>query len=130
MNDLGITPLRALAAPAEGTAGVILGYPENRGFTSTAARFSDERTVRAQDIYSRGDFERDVTSFRGLVRHGNSGGPVVDGDGHVITTVFAATVGEKVEGGYGVPNTLAAAALKGAVEVPSDRVVSTGSCVS
>ena len=45
--------------------------------------------------------------IRGLIRHGNSGGPVVDGSGHVLSTVFAASVGEKVAGGYGIPNDLA-----------------------
>ena len=35
--------------------------------------------------------ERPITSLRGLVRSGNSGGPMVDGAGRVVTTVFAAT---------------------------------------
>ena len=32
-----------------------------------------------------------MTALRGLVRSGNSGGPMVDGDGRVVTTIFAAT---------------------------------------
>ncbi len=127
---LDIEPLRALAHVERDTAGVLLGYPENQGFSATAARFSDERNVRAQDIHGQGDFDRLVTSFRGTVRHGNSGGPVVDGDGRVMTTVFASTVGEKVAGGYGVPNSMAMSTLERAVTVPSDRVVSTGGCIT
>ena len=35
---------------------------------------------------------RDVLSLRGLIRPGNSGGPVVDSAGHVVGVVFAASV--------------------------------------
>ena len=63
-----------------------------------------------------------MTALRGLVRSGNSGGPMVDGEGRVVTTIFAATTsGER--GGYGVPNTVVERAL-GQVGGP----VSTGPC--
>lgn len=130
VGGLELTPLRTREDVPEGEAAVVLGYPENRGFTATAARFSDERTVKGQDIYGAGQYERRVTSFRGLVRHGNSGGPVVDGDGVVLSTVFASTVGESAAGGYGVPNDLALDALRQAKQVPSNKVVRTGPCVS
>ena len=48
-----------------------------------------------------------MTALRGLVRPGNSGGPMVDGDGRVVTTVFAATT-RGPRGGYGVPNAVVA----------------------
>ena len=38
------------------------------------------------------------------MRPGNSGGPLVDDRGQVLTTVFAATVDSSVRGGYGVAN--------------------------
>ena len=44
---------------------------------------------------------REVTALSGLVRHGNSGGPVVNRSGQVEATVFAARIGSKA--GYGVP---------------------------
>jgi hypothetical protein len=40
-----------------------------------------------------------VTTLRGTLRHGDSGGPVVDGNGAVETVVFASRVGG---GGFGV----------------------------
>jgi S1-C subfamily serine protease len=56
------------------------------------------------------------------VRSGNSGGPMVDGRGRVVTTVFAATT-TGPRGGYGVPNATVRRALDGA-----NAPVSTGPC--
>lgn len=130
VEGLDLAPLKTIGNVQSGKAAVVLGYPEHSGFTATAARFSDERVVKGEDIYGAGTHRRLVTSFRGRVRHGNSGGPVVDGDGRVLTTVFASTVGERVEGGYGIPNSLTFDALALAKRVPSDKVVRTGPCVS
>jgi S1-C subfamily serine protease len=63
-----------------------------------------------------------VTAVSGLVRHGNSGGPVVDGSGRVVATVFAATAGGG-RSGYGVPDSIVRSAL-GRVRGPVD----TGPC--
>ena len=57
------------------------------------------------DAYGRGPVRRLLTPLRGLVRPGNSGGPLVGTDGSVLTTVFAGTVGRHPRGGYGVANT-------------------------
>ena len=48
-------------------------------------------TVASQDSYGRGPVERRMTPFRGEVRGGNSGGPVIGEDGEVLTTVFASS---------------------------------------
>ena len=66
-----------------------------------------------QDAYGRGPVRRAITSLRGRVRLGNSGGPVVDGDGRVLATIFAASVSD---GGRprasAVPNSVVADALR------------------
>jgi S1-C subfamily serine protease len=54
---------------------------------------------------------RKITAFRGLVRSGNSGGPVVDGDGRVLATVFAASIGGARRTGFGVPDSIVRDAL-------------------
>jgi S1-C subfamily serine protease len=90
--------------PQSGTPGAILGFPENGPYDVRAARLGATRRVFTQDAYGRGPVERAVAALRGTVRSGNSGGPVVDGHGRVLTTVFAATRGSAVRGGYGVPN--------------------------
>ncbi|MCW2972030.1 MAG: Colicin production protein [Thermoleophilia bacterium] len=129
VDDLGLRVLPRIDTPKSGTAGVIIGYPEHHGLLAIAARYSDERRVRGDDIYGGHASERTISSFRGLVRHGNSGGPVVDDEGRVLTTVFAATIGEKLLGGYGVPNSLVEAALGPARKVPRNFGVRTGDCV-
>ena len=75
------------------------------------------------DAYGRGPIERRVTTLRGRVRHGNSGGPAVDAQGRVQATIFAARIGSA--SGYGVPTAIvrARARRRGA------RAVSTGPCV-
>ena len=67
---------------------------------------------------------RRIVTLRGVVRPGNSGGPVVDGDGHVVTTIFASSRGGP-RGGYGVPNDVVARAVQTA-----SGPVSTGQCAA
>jgi S1-C subfamily serine protease len=93
-----------LAADAPpGRSAAVLGFPHNGGYDVRAARLGATRRVISQDAYGRGPVTRSMLSFRGLVRHGNSGGPLVDGQGRVAGTVFAATSGGR-RGGFAVPN--------------------------
>jgi hypothetical protein len=109
-------------APA-GTSAAILGFPLNGPFDVEPARLGSTTAVRTEDAYGRGPITRQITSLRGLVRSGNSGGPVVDGSGRVVTTVFAATVGGPQKAGFGVPDSIVAGAL-GKANGP----VGTGPC--
>jgi len=77
------------------------------------ARLGTTAEVTSQDAYGRGPIRREMTAFRGEVRSGNSGGPVVDRDGRVLTTVFGAEQRSGPPGGLGVPNDVAAEALRG-----------------
>ena len=74
------------------------------------------------DAYGRGPIARRVTTLRGVVRRGNSGGPAVDSAGRVQTTVFAARLGS--DSGYGVPAESVRRALAGATAARGlDRAV-------
>ena len=64
----------ALAEPGEGRPVAILGYPENGPFSATAGRIGQTATVLTDDAYGRGPIQRRVTTLRGRVRTGNSGG--------------------------------------------------------
>lgn len=129
-NDLAVlrvpSDLPALASarhPVRGQKAAILGYPEDGPFTVTPGRFGDTRNVISQDAYGDGPIERRISSLRGHVRSGNSGGPVVSASGRVLGTVFAATTGKGAKGGYAVPNDLVRGALADAT-----HPVSTGPC--
>ena len=124
---LGLPALSLAGSPASGTGGAILGYPENGPFDGEPARIGRTQEVRTQNAYGQGPVTRLLTPLRGLVRPGNSGGPVVDGSGHVLTTVFAATVGARGHGGYGVANDTVGSLLR-RVGGGSGPEVATGPC--
>jgi S1-C subfamily serine protease len=129
--ELGLAPLSLAADPASGTAGAILGYPENGPFDVQPGRIGRTQTVITQNAYGQGPVSRLLTPLRGLIRPGNSGGPLVDVDGHVLTTVFAATVHSSPRGGYGVANDTVATVLRQAgASVREGSQVSTGACAA
>ena len=119
-NDLAILRVDGLGLPAlglprqvvKGTAAAVLGYPENGPFTVSAARVGSTGEVVSEDSYGRGPVQRRMTPFRGQVESGNSGGPAVDSDGRVLTTVFAAERGRGRPGGLGVPDEIVRKALE------------------
>jgi S1-C subfamily serine protease len=113
-------------APGPGVSAAILGFPENGPYDVRAARLGQTRAVVSQDAYGKGPVTRQMTTFRGVVRPGNSGGPVVDTAGRVLATVFAKSTGSTRAGGYGVPNAIVRQVLDGAVG--KGRAISTGPC--
>lgn len=131
-NDVAVLRVPTLAAPAlpiaedppSGTAGAVLGFPLDGPYRVRPARLGGTVEARTQDAYGRGPVRRRITVFSGTVRPGNSGGPIVDGDGRVLATVFAATR-RAGRGGYGVPNDVVARAVETA-----SGPVSTGPCTA
>lgn len=123
--DASGTPALGLVEdPAQGTSGAVLGFPENGPFDVRAARIGATRSALSRDAYGRGPVQRPITTFRGLVRSGNSGGPLVDGDGRVIGTVFASATEARQPEGFAVPNAVVADAL-----AQASGSVDTGPCV-
>jgi S1-C subfamily serine protease len=129
-NDIAVLRVAGLTAPPleqteprSGSAVAILGYPENGPLTAKPGLAGRTSTVLSVDAYGRGPVRRRITSLRGLVRSGNSGGPLVDSAGRVVGTVFAA----RIEGGagYAVPPDVVDDALARSRAGP----VSTGDCV-
>ena len=131
VEGLDLPRLSLAGQPPSGRAGAILGYPEDGPFNVEPGRIGRTQTVLTQDAYGRGPVSRLLTPLRGLVRPGNSGGPLVDADGRVLATVFASTVGGSSHGGYGVANATVATALADA-NAPSVLTgeVDTGPCTS
>ena len=90
-----------LAEPDRGTPVALVGYPQNGPLTRTPGRLGGTRKVLSRDAYGSGPVSRQVTTIRGLVEPGSSGGPGIDAQGRVRTTVFARRPRER--GGYGIP---------------------------
>ena len=126
-SRIGGTTLRMVRDPRAGTTGAILGYPRNGPFDARAARIGAARSVVSQDAYGQGPVQRQMTPVRGLLRPGNSGGPVVDARGNVLTTVFASSRNTATPGGYGVPNPVVERILERTV-AGGGATVSTGPC--
>ena len=132
-NDLAVlsvpglegTALRVASGTRKGASAATIGYPGGGPLTLSPARLGRTGTVQSQDSYGRGPVERQMTPFRGEVRGGNSGGPVVSEEGEVLTTVFASSVSSGGSSGLGVPNRIVEGALSG----PLDGA-STGPCAA
>jgi S1-C subfamily serine protease len=120
VDGLRARPL-PLTGPREGEPVAIIGYPEGGPLTAAAGRIGQTRAVVSEDAYGEGRVLRRLTSFRGEVRQGNSGGPAVNDRGQVETTVFASRLGSS--GGFGVPADVVRRAL-----ASTRGVVSTGEC--
>jgi len=127
LDDQGRDPLsfRTSAEQGEGTA--VLGYPEDGPYDVQAARIRAEQRLRSPDIYGNGSVIREVYSVRGLIRPGNSGGPLVASDGQVVGVVFAASVTD-AETGYALTaEQVAEAAARG---ITNSDTVGTGGCAA
>jgi S1-C subfamily serine protease len=120
--DADLAPLTLAPRSSSGTGAAVLGYPENGPYTATPARLGTTRAVITEDAYGRGPIRRTLTSLRGSVRSGDSGGPVVDSRGRVLATVFASTTSGPA-GGFAVPNGV----VEGALERTASPV-DTGPC--
>ncbi len=136
-NDVAILRVPGLQAPAlslapsnpqPGTAAAILGYPQDGPFNAEPGRIGQTLTVDTENAYGQGPIKRLVTQLLGLVRPGNSGGPMVDASGRVDATVFAAVTSGSSGGGFAVPNSLVRDQLR--LAESRGAAVSTGPCSS
>ena len=111
------------AGAGDGVA--VLGYPEDGPYDVQPARIRSEQRLRSPDIYGGGTVIREVYSLRGLIRPGNSGGPIVSSRGDVVGVVFAASVNDHDTGSALTAEQVAEAA---ATDVTASDEVDTGDC--
>jgi S1-C subfamily serine protease len=126
VDGLGLSPL-PLAAPRLGEAAAVIGFPQNGPLDVRPARTGATQRVYSGDAYNRGPVERVVTSFRVYVRPGNSGGPAVNADGEVVSTIFASRT-DSNRAGYGIPSQIVRRHLQ--LAAGREAPVSTGECAA
>ncbi|AXT86240.1 serine protease [Aeromicrobium sp. A1-2] len=125
VNGLNIPSLNFDTSGKAGDSAAILGFPENGPFDARAARIRNEMRLRSPDIYDRGQVVRETFSVRGLVRSGNSGGPLVSEGGDVLGVIFAASITDDSTGYALTAKQVADDARAG---VAASKQVSTGGC--
>jgi S1-C subfamily serine protease len=114
VSALNKPALHLVSHPPSGTSAAILGYPLDGPFNAEPGRIGQTQSVNTENAYGQGPVIRSITPLRGLVRPGNSGGPLVDSAGRVVGTVFAAvtsSTGALGPGGMAVPNAVVAPQL-------------------
>ncbi|MGV9712690.1 MarP family serine protease [Gordonia sp. NPDC003424] len=108
-NDIAVLDVPGLTAPAlrfadkparTGDDALVLGYPEAGPFNISPVRVREVINLSGPDIYRTGQILRQVYTVRGVIRQGNSGGPMVDSDGEVLGVVFGAAEDTADETGF------------------------------
>jgi len=91
--------LNFATAPAKTDSdAIVLGYPLDGPYDAQSARVRDVGPIRGPDIYNSATVVRDIYTIRGLVRSGNSGGPLISPDGAVLGVIFAAAADDPETG--------------------------------
>ena len=123
VSDLETPPLAIADAPA-GTDVAVAGYPFGGPLELRPARVMSVGPITIQE--SGRTATRDIVTLAADVDHGNSGGPVLTGDGTVGGVVFAKS--DSVENvGYAIPITTLAPLAAEAAQLTEP--VDSGSCV-
>ena len=132
--DVAVIDVPALDGPTVGFGlggqerdqGAVLGFPQDGPFNAQPVRIRSDQRLRSPDIYGNGTVTRHVFSLRGLIRPGNSGGPVVSTSGKVLGVVFAASVSDR-DTGYAL--TAEQVRRAAAMGLDAKQRVSSGNCV-
>jgi S1-C subfamily serine protease len=122
---LEAAPLVFADNPSRGTDAAVAGFPRGGVFSLSAARVRAILHARGTDIYGHGSVTREIVSLRATVISGDSGGPLLDVDGHVAGVIFASSETDAQSGYALTPRSVRAAAAAGAAATAD---VSTGRC--
>lgn len=106
---------------------VSAGFPWGGPYALGATRIRGVLTIDNEDIYGDAGIAREAYAVRGELRPGNSGGPLLDLDGHVVGTVFAQSLTDP-QTGYALTDAATASYLDvaGSLSEP----VSSGACAA
>ena len=119
-------PLAFTPQPADsGADSIIMGYPGGGPFYVGPARVRDRGDISGPDFRNSQTVVRDVYALYGIVRAGNSGGPLFATDGTVLGVVFASAIDDPNTGYALTAQEVADAARAGSTATGE---VDTGPC--
>jgi S1-C subfamily serine protease len=90
---LNLAPLQFSTQAHPGDNAVVAGYPLDHPFTAAPARIGQVLRAESPDIYQSGQVDRQIYQIRGIVKPGNSGGPLLSPGGTVDGVVLASAAG-------------------------------------
>jgi S1-C subfamily serine protease len=130
VNDIAIIRLtRALRAPAlvlarghSGEAAALLSYPDGNAFAITPVRLGSTEPARMASPDGH-QHVRETTVIRGMIKAGDSGGPIINNQGQVVDMIFARSLGGSITGGFAIPAIVLQAALQAPKAPAGERVV-------
>lgn len=125
VDDLDAAPLPFTATLPVGASAVVQGYPYGGPFTQTPAQVVSVGTASVPDIGGSATSLRSIYALVAAVRPGDSGGPLLTGDGAVAGIVFARAHDDD-ERGYAMTMEELAPVVARAPGL--DAAVPTGSC--
>ena len=126
VDDLDATALPFSPTLAAGAAAVVQGYPYGGPFTMVPASVQSVGVANVPDVYDSSWNPREIYSLQAVVRPGNSGGPLLTGDGEVAGVVFARAENDE---NIGYAMTMAELTPVADRAPALTNTVSTGSCV-
>jgi S1-C subfamily serine protease len=123
-------PALTFGGAARGTTAAVIGYPGGGAETVAPAVVDGQIPATSRDIYNNPDtFTRGIYVIQARVRPGNSGGPLIDLQGHVLGVVFATSATDPTQA-YALTATEIAPDISAAQSHPTPKDTTQFACAA